>query len=265
MALLGLTSAQAKFARWLIRGAETAIPAGLAWLSSNLNGQGVAPSGTEWRRIVFEVTRSTPAGTVEDKAQFKFDFINITADEIDNTWTTGDDTALNARIGTFRSALLPFLNPTQQLAQVRWYRMRFNPVLDVARPFADTGPPVSVGAYSTVAGTQSGNMPYQASQSVTLRTAWARHWGRVYLPSFGTVALDSFGRLTSTQRSGIRGVVAAMLGGAHDDGFYPVVPVGQLDKQPFHGLLGVETIAVDDIPDVQRRRRPKQRLGITTS
>lgn len=258
MPLLGLTNAQAKLAKWLLRGAGEAIPLALAWLGGQVDTNAEAPSNLEWRRVVLRWARTTPTGTVEDYAQVKFDIVNVTSDELDTSWTTTDYNNVQAALGTFRTAIVPYISPSFLMHEARYYRMQFNDVPDITRPFADTGSPVDVRAMSDVAGTQTGNLPYQVAQSVTLRTSWAKHWGRIYLPTPGSGAFDSYGRLTSTQRSGIAGAVKALFGTWHDAGFYPVIPVGQLDKQPFHGLLGVTAVVADDVPDVQRRRRPKQ-------
>lgn len=257
MPLLGLSSSAAKLAPWLIRSSEILIPAGLAWLHDLLTADVAAPTNLEWRRFVIRWTRDTPVGTVEDFAQFKIDLVNVTADELDVTWTSGDFASVRAAISTFETAILSQVVGSQRFADVKAYRMRFNPVLDVARPFAETGPPVYVSALAN-AGTATGAMAYQVAPTVTLRTGWARHWGRCYMPCPSNNQLDSYGRLNSTYRSTVGTAFKTMLGTLHDAGFYPVVPVGQLDKSPFHALLGVQAVVVDDVPDVQRRRRPKQ-------
>lgn len=256
MALLGLTSANAKLAKWIIRGAGEAVPVGLAWLLDNLAGNGEAAESMEWRRFVIRWTRATPTGTVEDLAQFKIDLINITADEVDTSWTDADNALVRARINTFGVAIAPYCSSAQAFLEVRGYRMRFNPVGDLTRPFLDTGTPVYVNPFTqAMSGTPL--VPYQVAPTVTFRTAWPKHWGRIYLPTPGSAALDTNGRLTSTYRTTVGTAAKTFLGGLHDDGFYPVIPVGQLDKQPFHALLGVTQVVVDDVPDVQRRRRPK--------
>lgn len=258
MALLGLTSAQAKFAKWLIRAAENAIPAAVAWLADDLLANPEAAPELEWRRVVTQWVKATPTGTVEDIATFKFDVVNVTADELDVTWTTTDYGNVMTPLGVFRSAIVPYVNPAYSYQGTKIYRMRFNPVADPAKPFLDTGAPAYATSGTLVPGTQTGSLPYQVAQSVTLRTAWPKHWGRVYLPTPGSAAFDSYGRLTSTQRSGIAGAVKTLLGSWHDAGFYPVIPVTQVEKQVFHGLLDVTEIVADDVPDVIRRRRPKQ-------
>lgn len=259
MALLGLTSAQAKLTKWLIRAAGEGIPAGLAWLANDLVGNAASATELEWRRFNIVWNRATPTGTVEDLAQFKLDLVNITADELDTTWNDADYAAVKAAIQTFVTAQAPRIIGSQTFTQVRGYQMKFNPVADVTRPFADSGPPRYVSPLTT-AGTGSATqpLPYQVAPTVTLRTSWAKHWGRSYMPTPGSIFLDSYGRLTPTYMTGTGTAYKAMIGTLHDAGFYPVIPVGQLDKQPFHGLLGITQVVVDDVPDIQRRRRPKQ-------
>jgi hypothetical protein len=136
-------------------------------------------------------------------------------------------------------------------------------VPDLLRPFAETGPPSSLVVIGPSAGTGTGVLPYQTAPTVTFRTAWPKHWGRIYLPVPPAAALDSTGRFTSSYRSTMHTAVKALLGGLHDDGFYPVIPVGQLNKEPWHALLSVSAVVMDDIPDVQRRRRPRQVVSRT--
>lgn len=257
MPLLGLSTAGAKLARWTIRAAGEVIPAGLAWLADDLVANAEAPSTLEWRRFTFRWSRSTPATTVEDFAQFKLDLVNVTSDELDTSWTAGDYAAVAAAASTFRGNLSTQMAASQTWYDLRAYRMRFNPVLDVTRPFQDAGPPTYV-ASTALAGSGTSTMPYQLAPTVTLRTSWAKHWGRAYMPTPATAMLDANGRLTSTYRSNTATAFKNMLGTLHDAGFYPVIPVGQLNKTPFHALLGVTAVVVDDVPDVIRRRRPKQ-------
>src|SRR5215217_5885496 len=54
-----------------------------------------------WRKVVVQMDRTTPAGTREDRAQFSFDVVNITAGEVDDTWTGTDYTNLDTPLGIF--------------------------------------------------------------------------------------------------------------------------------------------------------------------
>lgn len=258
MPLLGLTTAQAKYAKWLLREAAYAVPSGLAWLTSELVANSEAPTNLEWRRFVLSWTRTTPTGLREDAAQFKLDLVNITSDELDVSWTSGDYASVAAAYSTFVTALASRMGSHQDMQYLRAYRMQFNPVQDVARPFAETGPPTYLLDYGVQPGTAASILPFQVAPAITLRTAWAKHWGRAYMPTPGTAHLDSSGRLTSSYTTGIGTAFKALLGTLHDAGFYPVVPVGQLNKNPFHALLAPTAVVVDDVPDIQRRRRAKQ-------
>jgi hypothetical protein len=257
MPLYGLTAAQWKFAKTLLRGAGQAIPAGLAWLSHDLAAEREAAVPLEWRRFCVQYTRGTPAGTREDKAQFKLDIINVTADELDVTWTAADYTAVKNALAGLAGDIQAQVSTSYTMSSIVAYAMAFNPSPDLLRPFVKTGPPVDVATYTT-AGTGSAGLPYQVAPAVTFRTGWPKHWGRIYLPTPGTASIDSLGRLTAAYRNTTSAAVKTRLSGLIDLGFYPVVPVGQLDKSPFHALLGISQIVVDDVPDIQRRRRPKQ-------
>jgi hypothetical protein len=262
MATFAASNAALKWGRWILREAGWAVPGGLAWLSAQLDESPAAPAAVEWRRYNIRGSRSTPAGTSEDLAQFKLDLLNITSSEIDTTWTTGDYTAVRARLDTMIAALKVQTAGTFTYTDISAYRMRFNPVGDLTKPFQDSGPPVYKATIAQ-AGTGGGTYPYQVAATCTFKTGWPKHWGRIYLPNPIATAGDANGRWTSTYRTAVANAVSACIGGLADDGFFTVVPVGQLNKEPFHALLGVNSVVVDDVPDVQRRRRPKQVLNRT--
>lgn len=263
MTAFALSQSALKAARWAFRVAEYAVPAGLAWLEAELEDQADEPDPIEWRRFVVQATRNTPAGTVEDVAQFKLDLLNITAGVVDSSWTTADHTACHNAIYAMLQALQPYMATTHTFSRIKAYRMAFNDVADITRPFADSGAPVWNSAI-TLAGTGTGAQAYQVAGTVTFRTAWPRHWGRIYLPGPPTARLDAYGRFDATYRTSVDNAVTAGMTALRDADFFPVVPVGQLDKLPFHALLHVTACVVDDVPDVQRRRRPRQVLARST-
>lgn len=263
MALPNPTSAW-KLAKFLLRAAEYAIPAGVAYLESAVD-YNEEDAAVEWMRWVFVFDRTTPTGTSEDKGQFKIDLLNITSGAIDTSWTSGDFTTVKARADTFLTGIKTQLSPAITFTEYRAYRMAFDPSDPgpAARKgsglsaFAETGPPVYRSTIS-VAGTGSGYVPYQVAATVTLRTAFPRHWGRFYIPCPQPSVITTNGRLNATAYQTFAQVTKTMVSGLADDGFLTVVPVTDLNKSAFHALLGVTEIVCDDIPDVQRKRRPKQ-------
>ena len=264
MALPSPTTAW-KFVRFLVRAVEFTVPPALAWLEDQLD-EHEASDDVAWIRAHAICTRDTPTGTSEDTAQIKLDLLNITGGEIDTSWTSADLTAINTKLEAYLSGLTGVMANNHTWTQLRYYIMRFNPTPDLTRPFADTGPPVRVTTIS-YDGAGTTPVPYQVAMSHTLKTAWPRHWGRFYMPapSGGAGFYDAFGRFASTSIQARASALEQLIDDLADSDFLTVVPVGMIQPGgpasgsiPFHALLGVTDVQVDDVPDVIRRRRPKQ-------
>ena len=208
-----------KWVKAAVKLAGEALPAGVAYLDSLLADSGEGDP-VEWRRWVIKVTRSSPSGTSEDAAQFKLDLVNLTGGVLDTSWTAGDYAAVKARLDTMLTAFKPETGNVASFSEYRAYRVLFNTTPDVLRPFLPMGPPQYVVA-GVGAGTGVGSLPYQVSPTVTFRTAWPKHWGRVYMPmpwhSGGLT--DSFSRLQAGYRTAIANGWHACLAGLADDGF----------------------------------------------
>jgi len=258
-------------ARWLIRHAdEIAPPAYLVLRNLLEHDEEVGEPG--WHRIVCRFSRGTPVGSPEDYAQCKFDLIKITDNGTDNAWVPADFTAIGAALSTFWTSYRPQMGPSHQWFDWRAYRMKFNPddpgpgggPNNPPKPFMLTGPPVyQIGV--GLGGTAANQEAYQVAMSLTLRTGWPRHWGRIYLPGLSS-ALDANGRIGSANAQTMANAAFDLLDDLAAAGFLWCVPMTQLQKQKFHGLLGVRDTVVDDVPDVVRRRRPKnpafRRVGV---
>jgi hypothetical protein len=212
---------------------------------------------TQWMRVVLLWSRTTPAGTTEDQAQCGFDLVNFTGGAPDYTYTAGDFTTISNACGTFMAAYRPYQAASHTAFGIRIYRMAFNPTEWPAKRFADTGPPLYQATFSPTPST-GGSGIYQAACTITKRTPLPKHWGRMYLPGLGSNALDANGRIATTGRDAIRTAAGTLFGTLRTAEFFPVVPVTQVNKAMAFGLLSVSEIAVDDGPDVQRRRRPRQ-------
>lgn len=260
MPLFAITVSQLKTGgRFLLREAGYALPSLLDSLTGDFEDR-PSTSGPQWRRWVTTASRVTPTSTVEDRAQFKVDLLNVTAGDIDTTWTSGDYAAVKALFDTFLTTLQPLSSPAVTFDGYKAYAMQFNPVGDLTRPFIDLGAPRYQVAISKT-GTGAAGQAYQVATSVTLKTGLAKHWGRFYLPNPYSSALNTGAggyRWTSAYQTSVANATRTLFNGLIDAGFWPVVPVGQSNKAPFHALLGVGTVQVDDIPDVIRRRRPRQ-------
>lgn len=260
-----------KLVKFLLRKADTLIPPALAYLSVSAERE-EAVADPRWVRVVHVFQRATPTGTSEDFAQFKLDLVNITGGAIDNSWIASDVAAVEAALTTFWTTMRPEVCSIATLKERRYYAMGFNPTdpgpgnrnASNGSAFLNTGPPfniVSVGS----PGTGAGSMPYQVATSCTFKTAWAKHWGRAYVPNpWHTAGLvDANGRLVAAHRTAVADAFHDLFDTLANGDFLAVVPVTDLDKQTFHGLLGVTQAVVDDVPDVIRRRRPRQAAART--
>lgn len=113
-----------------------------------------------------------------------------------------------------------------------------------------------------VAGSDAtGNQEDQVSCNVTFRTASRRHWGRSYLPGMGAGRLTGESRWVSADLDVIAGAFNTAF--ISMNGLARVVhPVVWSPK--YRGFFSVETLAVDNVPDVIRSRRPKSATYIKT-
>lgn len=106
----------------------------------------------------------------------------------------------------------------------------------------------------SVAGTSvaAAYTPDQLAQTVTFRTASRRHWGRSYMPAADATQVDQYGRLTN-------GYCDA-LAGAFDTFFSTINGLAAethavVWSSKYRGFFSVRQLAVDNVPDVIRRRR----------
>ena len=184
--------------------------------------------------------------------------LNITAGQADSTWTTSDFTTVEGKFDTYFTNSLGVVPNWLTITEYKWYVKEFAP-LGSDKPYVDHGPPVRLVTKSFVGG---GSTQACAQQSLTLteKTAWARHWGRVYFPFVSSTGAQNGGRITSGMSVTMATNYSTLLSDLAAADFQMVVPVTQIDKAPARDLLTVSSIQVDDILDVLRSRRPRNPL-----
>jgi hypothetical protein len=94
----------------------------------------------------------------------------------------------------------------------------------------------------------------QIAVSLTMRTASRKHWGRIYVPGLiRTLPDTAYGRMTSGDVDLLAGYLRtlgnSLSSSGYDLGVYS--PTGR-------AFLHINTVEVDNVIDIQRRRRPKQ-------
>lgn len=214
------------------------LPTGFYW-------DWLTPQDFEGRRLMVRWGRVS-GGVSMDPAITTHDFVNITSDAIDSTWTEQDLINIENRYDTFWTAIKGSYAPEYSLDEYRWYKL--GP--DIVPP----NPPVRVTDRSVVGTNAGDSLPPQVAVSVTERTGTRRRWGRFYLPPPSVQQVDGAGsgRISNGFITQVANAAEAMYEGWKSDDFLPVVwsPSTQ-------AAFSVESVQVDDLFDVIRSRRWK--------
>lgn len=226
----------------------------------------------EWRYVAFSFQRSTPVSTLEDRAMFGLNVTNITNGDLDKSWTTQDYTDCDTAFTEFFTAIKANISTSHTLIDYRYYKKTFNASIPANTPadaidpatgkkyirFNKLGAPEHIFAVNMPGTAAQQPLPYQCSCSITLKTPTPKHWGRIYLPGLTSAGVTTNGRLISSMCTFNANQMAELIDDLHQKGFQIVVPTTQVQNVIHYALSTVSQVVVDDIPDVQRRRRPKQ-------
>lgn len=199
------------------------------------------------RRLVWRFARTPPGLVTEDIAEIGVRFAKIVSGLPDDGWLTADHTLVEGAAATLWTALKGFHRPNTTLDSYRWY-------LDgsLHPPPQPAFRTVTVGvAGSATSGVVQ--LPPQVAMSVTFKTSERKHWGRIYWPAPVTGTTTDSGTIVTSSADSLAAAWVAFFNTCRAGGIYPVV----YDRLT-GGALSVDTIQVDDLFDVIRRRRWKQ-------
>lgn len=108
----------------------------------------------------------------------------------------------------------------------------------------------------TKVGTDVGiRLPDQCSSTITLTTASRAHWGRSYIGGLSAQALGTFGRLGSAYVDGIADPIRTAFNSAVA---LPAITNPVVWSAQHAGVMSIRELHMDDVCDIQRRRRAKQ-------
>jgi hypothetical protein len=210
------------------------------------------PAPDEWRHVQC-IFRDPADDDTRNICVTTFDIVNITGGAVDSTWTTGDYDTVEFFLDAICANWATHMQPRFRLVEKRYYRKTFNPLV-IEKPFPPGGPPVHIST-TQHNGTATGNMPPQVAVTSTDKTPYRRHWGRNYWPAPAGITCDATGRIGTSVVDAFALTLQDQYAGMMQAEFFPVVPVTQVDKVPTRGLLTLSEIQVDNVFDVQRRRR----------
>lgn len=240
---------------------------------SEINGYSVVVAtftgDFEVRRI--QVEWSVIGATVldEDIRVCTFHAIKVAGGVPSADWVQADFDGCVTRFQTWWDAIKDWYNNGIQLSGIKFYKDGPN--------IAPPQPPVFDATFTPVAGTSSGvHLPPQVALSVTERVGQKKNWGRFYLPNFAVTGGPSGlptctlqGRPATALITEVIDATDVMYEGAVAAGvpfvvYHPLLeanrPTGNppapstLPERPANAAM-VDTLQVDDVYDVIRRRR----------
>lgn len=197
-----------------------------------------------------------------DDAVITLDLVNYTAGAIDPTWDAGDFSSAFQHIETMLTTYATVMASDRRWSKINAYSMSFNPewpssspTLKIS-PFNKSGAPVESRTISHVG--NSGVLPGQVSFTVSEEVPVRPNWGRIYFPGPGTTCLQtSTGRWVTSQVTAIATAVFAAYDGLANVELFPCVPTTSSSRNRVAALQNITGVRADDVPDIQRRRRPK--------
>lgn len=213
----------------------------------------------EWRHIQV-ISEPVTATHSADNCVTTFDVVNITSGAIDSSWTDADYTAVQAALNTACVSWATKMSNSMRFKEMRFYRRVFTPVPDPVPPkpwppaFERVGEPERIFSMSAV-GAVTTHQASQVAMTSTDITPYARHWGRNYWPRPSSSMVGPTGYIGSADVDFLVQLVQSLYADWMGNEFYPVVPVTQIQAAPARGLLGVSAVQVDNVFDVQRKRR----------
>lgn len=194
-------------------------------------------------QTVFQMKTAGGAFDDTNRGMFGVHWLNTTGGALDATWDRDDYLAVHSAVAQFATAMASYVPNSIRFTENRFYP--FGP--GVTKP----NPPDEVFGLGGIAGAASAASPYQLATSVTIRTALRVHWGRFYLPASANNISGNglFGPSFVTNVASAARTFLSAPGASR--GIVPCV----YDRVR-HTAFGMTELAVDDVPDIIRRRRP---------
>lgn len=225
-------------------GSSSLSPAEAGQFAETRSASPATPIGY-YSQHIFEMKNYGGTFTTRERGLFGIHWINLTGGELDQTWISADYAAVEAAIEQFWTTQAASFASTVRLVEHRWYGYGVGVVPPNPPSRVTTLATPKVGSAATV------HVP-QVATTCTLRTALRRHWGRIYLP-LGTHLYATNGQMSSSAVDSVAGDLrTALMISPAAQGITPVI----YDRAR-HIVFGVSALEVDSVPDIQRRRRPR--------
>jgi len=198
-------------------------------------------------RFLLVFQRSTPALTREDVMVTHFDFSTV-AQWATSPLSSTDRGNVITLLGSWWTTVRAFTCPSFTLQEIRVY--------DYETMSPRPGPADLVSAVGTAGTSASGRLPDQIAITATYKSLSRKHWGRSYLPTVNQGIIDTtYGRFTSGHCTAVANAIRTLF----QDDLTSGLGTPVIASLSHRALLGIRELQIDNVPDVQRRRRVKQK------
>jgi hypothetical protein len=205
-------------------------------------------------RVTLAWTRNAPAGIREDRAVTSIWVAKAAGGGLFSMVPVSELAAMETALDTFALGLTSPLSSDWTLVEYAWHQVNQDSPRDETGRGQKMGPAVRVTVKSNPGAAGTTRLPDQVASTITLRTVVRSSWGRMYVP--GGIAANlqtNYGRWTTTRVD----TLAGLLNTLHDAWQTLGYQIG-VYSMLHPAFLTPKQIEVDDIPDIVRRRRPKQ-------
>lgn len=204
-------------------------------------------------KVTMVWTRATPAGTREDLCTCSLAVAKIVGGGLYSPFLTSELASLETGLDTYASDAAGSQDNDYTLSEFVWHEHRAShPPTESGSEKLDTA--VRRTAKTIVGSVANARQPDQVSMSITIRTTSRKHWGRIYLPGMAQGSNDgTWGRILNAavdnRALAMRNLVNTWNSASAQLG------VWSWKKGAF---LPITEVKVDNVWDIQRRRRAKQ-------
>lgn len=223
-------------------------------LESSTFVKDVGASAFGCNRITTSFTRGTPTGTREDDAQVTLHVAKVVGGGLYTAIVlASEQAAVETILNTMWTSYMALMADNILQRDYRWhevdpdkYKVKNDQYFDVL------GPAVRLTTSARGGAVSASRMPDQVAVTCTFRTAGRKHWGRIYLPGLARTQYEAtYGRVANPAAvaSPLRTAINSLASAGYELGVWS--PRGR-------AFLTITRLDVDNVPDVIRRRRPKQ-------
>jgi len=204
-------------------------------------------------RLSVVFTRTTPAGTRDDVMVFGIALADIVGGGLYGVLNATKMAACETALDAVWTDLKTIATNQVTLTQYRWHEHRANhPASE--KGYETIGPATRLTNKSVAGSLANSRHADQVTPTVTWRTTSRKHWGRIYVPGISLAVSDTtYGRIGTAAVDQIANAWHVFEAACNT----AAVQLGVWTWK-YQAFLPLSELRVDNVWDIQRRRRAKQ-------